>query len=144
MSETVSRPVRLLPYADEASTPKDAFLKIASQLQDAFNKTKQKESGYNVFSVNPSMIGTRQYELMKAFGRAKNIDEMNVLYRNGPPAYFSDAIYNIFQRKYEPYMNGVLSQNYSTTLNYLKALSRATPTAISVSSLYDTNGNPLH
>ena len=139
-----SRPVRLLPYADEASSPRDAFLKIAFQLQDAFNKTKQRESGHQVFSVKPSMIGTRQYELLKAFGRAKNIDEMNILYKNGPPAHFSDSIYNIFGRKNEYYMNGVISQNYSTALNYLKALSIARPTTISVSNLYDSNGNPLH
>ena len=57
---------------------KDAFLKIASQLQDAFNKTKQKESGYNVYSLDRTKIGTPEFNLMKAYtNRAKNIDEMN-------------------------------------------------------------------
>ena len=131
----------LLPSIYNVKTSREAFEKISSALNNAFNSIYDRRTK----SLRESKIGTPEFNLIKAFTGVKSLKIFKTYFKNGPPMYLKDNIYNIFQRKKESYMNNVLSKNYSKPIDYFKALhntKRRGKGNGKTSNLYDSNGNP--
>ena len=146
-SHPIQTTPKLLPAATDVTTPKEAFTKIAFALQNAFNKTKLPgTTGGRSYKPNFAMKGTPEYKLIQAFSGVKTDEEMTTLYKNGPPAYFADTLYNIYQRHNDHYMNNITYSSYSTPIEYFKALNSVQqpkwPPNVHVTNLYDENGEP--
>jgi hypothetical protein len=134
----------LLPSADDVQTTEEAFNRIAFAVHLAFHHVKEYVPGQTGYTVNRSKVNTPEYNLLKALAGVDTLEAMISLFSN--KTYFDDTLLHLYQSKEPQILNGVLFENYTTPLEYFKALHNAkggSPANIYTRNLYDADGNPL-